>query len=70
MGQKLVLGVKKILMQWIMVLHIFILHNKILFLSISLIREKCNLKLNLLIIFFLLGQGAVVMKKEVEKSYF
>ena len=45
----MVLGVKKILMQWIMVLHIFILHNKILFLSISLIREKCNLKLNLLI---------------------
>lgn len=52
MGQKLVLGVKKILTQWIMVLHISILHNKILFLSISLIREKCNLKLNLLNVFF------------------
>ena len=32
-----------------MVLHIFILYNKILFFSISLIREKCKLKLNLLI---------------------
>ena len=48
-GAKIGSWCKKILTQWIMVLHIFILHNKILFFSISLIREKCNLKLNLLI---------------------